>query len=252
MKTHDKNLFAIILLILFSVGLVTCCFEDEKSEPAPKPVKITKKSEPKAKNETEKKVEEKPTPPPLLPAKAEPDFTLDDIMKKMKKRDAKNKKFEEDKSVLYRYTDSSGKTHMVSSLYMVPLEYRNNVITVSKTTKSANRGKRYVGLKPRENSGKQNKINQAYNTKYKKALKSLKDLNDALKRARSEVPNCSPESENSGNSGDAQPDVTGIGCMSSQRNKIESLQRRLDEAKKDLKTLKEDARKAGVPPGYLR
>jgi len=224
------------------------CFEEDSK--LDKPQLATQTPEAVKKDDVTETKKDVLKPPPLLPPVEEPDVTLDDIMSKLKKSKKRNQKFEEDTTVLYRYFDKSGKMHVVSHLHMVPTQYRKNVTTIVKSNQQP-RDKKGPSVRTKRKSvanewrKKQQDINTAFKTKYKIAIKEIATLEKALQKARQEEPDCE-------NGEEATIDLTGVTCTQKHLLRIARLEKKLEKARDNLKNIKKDAKKAGVPPGYTR
>lgn len=157
------------------------------------------------------------------------------------------------KSVLYEWTDDNGVNHITDDLDMVPKQYRD---TAAKLTQP-NREKADQGqpVRPRQGipsgngAAKKEADEKAY---WQKRLRDAEHrLADAEKRHRALVQQREELLQHPG--GAASGHLTDPVELDKVEQEIKDAQNEIDAAQKDLdEGIPEAARKAGVPPGWLR
>jgi uncharacterized protein YukE len=164
------------------------------------------------------------------------------------------KKQEEQKHYLYQWTDSKGVVHIADSLSKVPMEYRSE----------AQRLESPPGAEGTENQpGRQNITSPSDYSEQEERLKDQKEqwqgrmkaakqrLGDAEQRYRDLAQKRDQLLQSWG--GPASGHLAGREEASQIDQQMKQVQQEIDEARNQIEVvIPDEARKAGVPPGWLR
>jgi len=193
--------------------------------------------------------------PPQLPTVEDgaPSPTVDEILQAGRERQAEkarsNRDQIEEKPGLYRWKDERGVTHISSSLADIPARFQNKAEFIPVSDKPAATRRPVDDYDPQAFRGameKQEKEWGSWSERLRAARQKTARLQALLESLENNPPDCGA-SQN--------PDTTDgydPGCEARWRASILQAKVEAESASAEESALFEEARRAGVPPGYLR
>ncbi len=251
----------ILVLALIGVGAMACDDESANGSDAASKDVSAASERPAAKlpvapmPEPEQVPESDLQPPPLAPALQESGTTLEELIDQARRHARQNRKdkppkLESDPTVLYRWTDITGRTHVASHIEDVPPAYRDQVEEVERVERPASAGgssvQDYDPEPFRADAANQERQYEAWRTRWLAARENEAKARRIHDDVRDAPPDCGNQAI-PGVTAEYDPD-----CRVKYERRLKRLNADVARAAAEVAKIREEARKAGVPPGYFR
>ena len=160
---------------------------------------------------------------------------------------------EHKKSFLYQWTDAKGNFHITDDLNKVPQQYRDKAVKLEQPKKEDVDQGQQVQQKSAYPSGVESeRADIAAKAAWQQRMRDARErLADAEKRYQEIVPRRNELLQRPG--GPASGQLVDRGELDKVEQELRDVQNEIDENRHDLDVvIPEEARKAGIPPGWLR
>jgi hypothetical protein len=160
---------------------------------------------------------------------------------------------EQQQSHLYQWTDEKGIVHITDSLGMVPKQYRDKAVKLKQQKKEGFDQGQQVQQEPTYPSGAESgAADAAVKREWQERMRDAKERLDSTEKRYQELDQRRNELLRSWG-GPASGHLIERSEVENIEQEIKDVQREIDKARNDVDVvIPEQARKAGIPPGWLR